>query len=624
LSFARDLREGGGRHAGRHLAVRPGDLDAMPTWFVALPDREVPPTVGAALARHATQAVSHPSGRPWLLGRWAEHTVTTARAGPAGQHAVTANRLAGAAGRARTVADLDPLAASLAGSSHLLASVAGRVRVQGTVTGVRRVFHAQVDGVRVAADRADVLAHLLGLGLDETRLALHLLEPPILYPLAGQPVWRGVEALPGDHYLVLDGDGRHRPVRWWSPPDPVVPMAEGAELLRQALTEAVAARTTGRRLVSCDLGGVDSTAICSVAARQAVKVVAYTAASPDPLADDVAWAARTVAGLGNVEHHVVPAEEMPLVYHGLLAMGDQLDEPCGDAVDRDRWLTIVHRAAARGSGLHLTGMGGDELLYGSLAHLHGLLRTNPRVALRHLRGFTVKYRWPRGQILRQLSDSSPYHAWLARVADTLTVRRPPMDAPLLDWGFTPRLPPWTTPAAVQEVRARIRAEADAGVQPLGGGRGQHRELETMRFVSRIARQLDQMAAPAGVTLAAPYYDDRVIEAGLAVRPEERVTPWRYKPLIVEAMRGIVPDESLARQTKANGTCDEDPGLRRHRDELLALWDGSRLAGLGLIDAAALREFCAGPVPTDLQFGVLYQTVACEVWLRALEPASAPR
>ena len=106
----------------------------------------------------------------------------------------------------------------------------------------------------------------------------------------------------------------------------------------------------------------------------------------------------------------------------------------------------------------------------------------------------------------------------------------------------------------------------------------------MRFVSRMTRQFDQMAGRIGITLAAPYYDDRVVEAGLAVRPEERVTPWRYKPLIVEAMRGIVPAESLARQTKANGSGDEEPGLRRHRAELLALWEDSRLGRLGLIDA----------------------------------------
>jgi asparagine synthase (glutamine-hydrolysing) len=602
--------------------ARLADLGALPFWFVALADRGSAGPLSDALRCHATKEISHPSGRPWLLGRWPESVLSSGQAGATkiaviGQHALTSEQLASTAGRIRTVADLDRLASSLVGSAHLLASVDGRVRVQGTVTGIRRVFHARAADTTVAADRADVLAYLLNSSLDEERLALHLLEPPILYPLAGQPVWRGVTLLPADCYLVIDGDGEHRSVRWWTAPAPVVPMAQGAAALRRALWAAVAARTHGRHLVSCDLGGVDSTAICSLAAHQEAKVVAYTGASPDPLADDVAWAARTVAGLGNVEHHIVPADEMPLVYHGLLSLDDQLDEPCAVTVDRDRWLIIAQRAAARGSTLHLTGFGGDELLYGSIAHLHGLLRTSPKAALRHLRGFAAKYRWPRGQVLRQLSDNRPYPAWLASVSDTLTVLRPPNDEPLLDWGFRPRLPPWTTPETVAAVQGLIRAEARS-VQPLAEGRGQHRELETMRFISRIARQVDQLATRTGVMLAAPYYDDRVIEAGLAVRPQERITPWRYKPLIVEAMRGIVPDQSLTRQTKANGTGDEEPGLRRHRAEVLALWEDSRLGRLGLIDAAALRELCTRPIPPELQPGVLYQSVACEVWLRTLE------
>ena len=150
------------------------------------------------------------------------------------------------------------------------------MRVQGTVTGVRRVFHARVGGAAVAADRADVLAGLLDAEPDEQRLALHLLEPHILYPLAGQPIWREVDVLPTDHYLVLDGNGRHRQVRSWTPPAPVVPMAEGAPALREALSAAVALRTRGHELVSCDLGGLDSTSLCSLAARGAPKVVAPT------------------------------------------------------------------------------------------------------------------------------------------------------------------------------------------------------------------------------------------------------------------------------------------------------------------------------------------------------------
>lgn len=143
----------------------------------------------------------------------------------------------------------------------------------------------------------------------------------------------------------------------------------------------------------------------------------------------------------------------------------------------------------------------------------------------------------------------------------------------------------------------------------------------MRASSRIVRHFSQMAARIGITLAAPYYDDRVIEAGLAVRAQDRVTPWQYKPLIVEAMRGIVPDESLARQTKDEGSYEVEAGLREHRGDLLDLWEDSRLARLGLIDAGALREVCTRPLPESLPFDTLFQTVACEVWLRSLESAT---
>ncbi|MDQ3764676.1 MAG: lasso peptide isopeptide bond-forming cyclase [Actinomycetota bacterium] len=606
--------------------VRLPDFGAAPfSWFVVLPDTEAARPVATVLGIRAFQQIDHVSGRPWLLGCWPQAAVTVAEARQAkialiGQHAMTSAELTEVADRTRTVTDLDRLAQSLVGSSHLVGSVAGQVRVQGTVTGIRRVFHARSGGMTVAADRADVLAWLLDASLDDDRLAVHLLDPPILYPLAGQPVWHGVALLPSDSYLVLNDDGRYHQHKWWSPPEPVVPMAEGAPALRDALSAAVGARVRGRDLVSCDLGGLDSTAVCCVAAHSEAKVVAYTAASQDPMADDVYWASRTVAGLDNVEHHVIPQAHMPLVYHGLEGMEDQLDEPCAAATDRDRWLVIAREAGARGSRLHLTGFGGDELLYGSLAHLHSLLRTHPLLAKRQLRGFAVKYRWPRGRMLSQLWDRSTYSQWLARVGDDLTSPPAPLEEPLLDWGFQPRLPPWVTPAGAEAARKLIRDEV-SDVQPLAKGRGQHRELETMRFISRIARQLDQMAARFGVTLAAPYYDDRVVEAGLAVRPQERITPWQYKPLITEAMRGVVPETSRTRQTKANGTCDEDTGLRQNRAALLALWEDSRLARRGLVDAVALREMCIRPMPSQLQIGVLYQTVACEMWLRTLDGAA---
>ncbi|MEV3992328.1 lasso peptide isopeptide bond-forming cyclase [Streptomyces sp. NPDC049837] len=607
----------------------------MADWFVVLPDCAAAAPVGGALRGRAVQEIqeiSHPSGRPWLLGHWSPGTLAVGQAGPVkiavvGQHASTAEHLAVAARRTDTVAGLDALAGSLTGSVHLAASVAGCVRVQGTVTGLRRLFHARIGDVTVAADRADVLAGLLDAEVDEQRLAVHLLSTFGMHPVTGEPVWRPVTALRPAHYLVLDHDGRPRTVGWWTPPEPVVPMAEGAPALREALSAAVEARVRSRDVVSCDLGGLDSTSLCSLAAGDGARVVAYTADGLDPMGDDAAWSRRTVAGLrragrGEVEHHVLPGDMVPAVYEGLWEGGDLFDEPSPVAAQRDRWLVIPRLATARGSRLHLTGFGGDELLAGSPAHLHTLLRTHPRTAWQRVRGFAAQRPWPYREALRQLWDDSPYRAWLARVGDGLTDPPPPLETPTLSWGTPPRLPLWATPDAVEAVRELIRTAARAA-EPLARTRGQHVELEAMGGSSRMVRQLDQMSAPLGLAVAAPYYDDRVIEAGLAVRPQDRITPWRYKPLIAEAMRGIVPDESLTRHTKDEGSHEAEVGLREHRGELLALCEDSRLARLGLIDADGLREVCSRPLPPSLPFDALYQTVACEMWLRAQETATIP-
>ncbi|MFF4225536.1 lasso peptide isopeptide bond-forming cyclase [Streptomyces sp. L500] len=610
---------------------RSSSLSALPSWFLVLPDTagEAVTEIAARARPHAVQSVPHPSGRPWLLGRWDPEAFALGEAGDArvavlGEHTVSAAEAARAAGAVRTAGTLDALgrfAAAWPGSFHLLArDPAGRVRIRGGVVGVRRVFHARTGPDAVAADRADVLADLLDAGLDEDRLAVQLLAMGLLHPLNSRPVWHGIEALPGSHHLTLDPGGPARTERWWAPPEPDVPLAEGAARLAAALGAAVDVRTRGRSLVTCDLGGLDSTAVCCLAARGDAKIVAYTAALRDPLGDDTHWARRTVDALGTVEHHEIPAGQVPLTFDGLGTFDQLLDAPSLMTVDHSRRMSIVRLAAERGSTLHLTGIGGDEVLSGASARLHALARTHPRVALRHLRGYRAKYRWPRGLVLRQLLDRRSYRSWLARVAADLTEPPAPSNAPVLDWSERPRMPHWATPEAVASVRRQILAAARTAA-PLARDHGAHRELATMECISRFARHVGQLAGPLGVVCSAPYYDDRVVEAGLSVRPQERITPWRYKPLIVEATRGVVPEVSRTRATKANASLEEETGLREHRARLLDLCEDSRLARLGLIDAGALRDWCLRPLEVEVESSLLHTTVACEVWLRSRESTS---
>ncbi|GAA0436932.1 lasso peptide isopeptide bond-forming cyclase [Streptomyces luteireticuli] len=603
-------------------------LRTVPAWFVVLPDTDAAAPLARAALPHAHRTLCHASGRPWIVGRWAPDAMTvgghgSTRVAVTGEHAVTprqAARAAAAVTRAGSLGALDR-AADWPGSFHLMASGPGGVRVQGCAVGLRRVFHTTAGRVGVAADRADVLAELVGAGLDEGRVALTMLTPGTPYPWAGSPLWRGLLAVPGGHSLTVCPDGRARTARWWSPPDPVLSLAEGAVLLHDALAEAVAIRTRGHGPVSTDLGGLDSTAVCCTAVRGGAEVVAYTAALHDTAGDDVYWAERTVRALDGVEHHVVPAGDVALTFDGIDALTDILDTPSIITVDRNRRMGIVERAAARGSRLHFTGLGGDELLAGTPARLHALLLTRPRTAVRSVRGYAAKYQWSRRGTLRQLLDRRPYRSWIDRVARDLTAPPAAEDEPLLDWSVPPRMPPWATDDAVATVRELLRA--DGPVRPRGRNHGEHRELVAMDGISQWARHIGQMAAPLGIAVSAPYYDARVIGAALAVRPAERITPWRYKPLIVEAMRGIVPETSRTRATKANATFEEEAGLRGHRRSLLALCEDPRLARLGLVDGRALREWCRRFLPAETESGLLHPTIACEVWLRSREFTPSP-
>ncbi|WP_302893239.1 asparagine synthase-related protein [Actinomadura luzonensis] len=406
------------------------------------------------------------------------------------------------------------------------------------------------------------------------------------------------------------------------PPEPVRPLAEAAADVRRALDEAVAVRTGPGGTVSLDLsGGLDSTSLCFLAAaRGEARVIASTWPGRDPADDDLEWARRAAAHLPGAEHVIWPAEESPLVYEDLLRVDDTLDEPGIGVMDRARVLAHLPRLAAMGSRLHLTGIGGDHVAWCSEAHYHRLLRTRPLSAAARLRGFRALFHWPYGPMLRTLADGRSYRRWLAGAAAGLREPAAPPVAAALGWGAPPRLFPWVTDEAAA-LAAEALAEALAQARPLGPDRGRHADLYAIHDTCRVIRQWDQMSARAGLPMSHPFLDDRVIEACLSVRPQDRVTPWQYKPLLKAAMRGVVPAECLRRTSKAEASLDAAEGLRRHAADLQELWADSRLARLGLVDTAMLKDLTGRPDSPELRTAVLYSTIACEVWLRTLEPSA---
>ena len=373
-----------------HAPSRPAPPPAV---LVRCPRRRrVGPSPGnVALRAPRPRRLSHPSGRPWLVGRWpearwpvgqagpvkhrggrsargstADQLAEAAAPGPGGRPTSTGWRVAGRQrppdrlGRRRGCGCRAPSPGS--GGSSPRWSTARRSRPTGptcwptcsardaTSSGSRCTCWSRTSSTRSPACRCGA-------------------------------AW---SCCASDSYLVLDGGQRHRRSGGGRPPEPVVPMAEGAAALREALSAAVDIRVAGRELVSCDLGGLDSTAVCCAGRPRRAQGGRLHGGQPGP--------ARRRRGLGGADRRRAARRRAPR--HpgrgdaaGLRRPRHGHRRPRSTSRARPPWTasvgwSIARRAAARGSGLHLTGFGGDELLYGSVAHLHDLLRTNPRVGLR--------------------------------------------------------------------------------------------------------------------------------------------------------------------------------------------------------------------------------------------------
>ncbi|WP_059005880.1 lasso peptide isopeptide bond-forming cyclase [Streptomyces specialis] len=592
--------------------------------FTVLPDCASGAATAAGL--RATRRIDHASGRPWILGDWPRSEVTLIEAGPRrlvlmGHTALDEAATAVALGRMTSLHDVDALAARLPGTFHLITSMHGGTRVQGSVTGVRQIFTVVVDGVTVAASGVEPLLRLTDAGLDETVLATRLLTPGgAPWPLAQRPVRRGIDPLPTGHWLRLDADGRARSVPWWRLPEATLSHREGAAAVRSALSEALATRVRPGTTISADLsGGLDSTSLCFLAGAAGADLVTYHVAPLDSANEDTVWARKAAALLPAARHHTLPADRAENLFDVGYTTGHANEAPEGPST----WASglahirdLAKRAAADGASLHITGFGGDELFGRMPACAWSLPRARPVHGLRLLNRYRLANRWPAGATVRALVDRSTFAENLAAVAARIDAPPPPLHEPDFGWVSALRMPAWATPDTVAAVRQQLTEAAERTRDPLDADRTRHQALASLVFEGSMIRHINTVLADAGIRWDAPFLDDRVIVAALATRVDQRLASGRFKPLLTTAVRGVVPDDILARRDKGEFSAETFRGIERNRSRLLELCDDSRLARLGLIDPSAFRAAVLNPGPMSHHLQPITTTVACESWLRS--------
>ncbi len=502
----------------------------------------------------------------------------------------------------------------------------------GDLAGQHPVYWRSHGGAVWWATSALALAALDRAPADPTALAAHLAlaQPDVL---GQRSLMLCVSRVPGGHLLLTDPTGA-RTVRYEPAEYASVDLPVAAATVRAALGEAVATRLDGRP-VSADLAGLDSTALACLAAQRG-PVTAVTFADERLHDDDLPYATRTAAAVPGLTHHPVPGTANTVYYNGLddLAVLPLTDAPNAYAVTASIKRAVLDTVAAhhRAPGLHLTGSAGDAVLSAPSSYVADLLRERQHrrawshalghARLRHTSAWSVLGR------ARPASSTTLAGAWQQTAAE--------LRGPVREWvPQTSRPVSWTPLLATADwmspdVRHQLAAALDGAADQLDDAPARLAPWSDRQDLARLGADTTgwrQIAADEyGIDLVAPYLDNEVIRACLAVPADQRGAPGRYKPLLTTAFTGsgVLPGFVLNRTTKGGFNALAYAGLRENTPVLLdLLGPSSRLAAAGLITeqpvARMLTRAAAGQ-PTAQ--GALHLAVSAEVWLRQLDTAPA--
>ncbi|WP_176225021.1 asparagine synthase-related protein [Rhodococcus sp. 1168] len=469
----------------------------------------------------------------------------------------------------------------------------------------------------VASNRADILADLSNSDLDAESIAVRLLVPPAPDPLDTGSMWSAVHPVPADRQLSIHPDGHTAAARWWTAPPADMSIADTTEALRVAISEAVALRT-GDEVVTADLsGGLDSTPLAYLAWNNYPNVSAVTLTGMTEDDGDTGVALTAASMMAGLDHLMLPVDKLVNTFDGIITPPASNDEPFF-GLQLGRQAQIAEQMSQRGSALHFTGHGGDEVFSVPSVYLGDLLRTNKRVGLDHARGLRALNKWSWSDVVNLYRDTDSYQKWTNHKFDLAPERRSGRSTSR--WGEAAYVPAWVTRDALQYVRRRFE-NLDKTLTPHSPSPAQHQCIESIRTAGRISRLAGNIYAQHGISLAYPLIDDKIVDLALRVRLHERGTPWEFKPLLRSATAKIVPPELMSRSTKNDMTEDVYRDLRSARESLREMCENSVLVSMGLVDRKELLTACGIQHAAGLSLPSFVMTMNCEAWLRSQLPKS---
>lgn len=360
-------------------------------------------------------------------------------------------------------------------------------------------------------------------GLDQVLTFPGLVSPRTMF--------QGIEALPGGHYLLVEG-GRVERHRYWDfgRPDPEAQEAseeEYTERLLELLDRSVRRRLRADVPIGLYLsGGLDSSLIAALAERVGPGHPTFSVSFPNTDINESGFQ-RLMTNRLSSAHHETRTDPSDVV-DGLRAMVLHAETPVKETYNTCS-LMLARSAREAGVKVVLSGEGADELFGGYVGYrLDGLGPVGPRS-----RGTPLEEALERRVRTRLWGDPGvkyerSYHAW----------RHTKM------------------PLYSEEVRATFDRVDCLDHPVVDGGSLAGRDLLGQRSYLdlrlRLADHLlgdhgDRMSMAHSVEARHPFLDLDVVEFAASVPSKLKVNAAGEKYLVRRAARGLVPDAILGRE-----------------------------------------------------------------------------
>jgi asparagine synthase (glutamine-hydrolysing) len=495
-----------------------------------------------------------------------------------------------------------------------------RKRQEGIVVtdqmGSRSPYFARDGGDLVVASEIPELLTALRRRPDPDQVAIaHWIATTV--PPPGSTMFAGVRRLPAGHSMAL-GQRSGEPSRYWSPryEAPIrAPREELVARLGDSLMCAVTRRADDAESTGVLLsGGLDSSAVAALAGRARLRVHGYSAVFPGrPTVDEAELIDRTVRDLG------MPSTRLAVrggsVIAGALSYMTAWQQP-PTSPNLFFWEPLLDCAADDGMRIMLDGEGGDELFGFSPYLLADRLRHGRLVS-----AVGLLRRWP-----SRFARATPRAVWFRSSRFGLRGAMPP--SAHVAARKLRRVDAYAPPGMIPEVaRAWLESEESSFAwKRLPGPRWWAWLVESVirgAGPSLVYEQSRRRAALSGLVARHPLVDVDVIELMLRIPPELAFDRRYSRPLLREALAGLLPDEVRLRKAKSNFDAVFTDALAGPDFAVACRLLGAADAEVRAhVDFDAIRETLPGaappgPGPARRAWGLrLWRLVTLECWLRS--------